>query len=629
MMRKIAPALLGAIIVAASATLALAGKYREAPELAALVKAGKLPPVQERLPKEPLVAEWSAKGGRIGKYGGVFRRATWDPTKTCAIRDTTPLIVAKHSFTVGCYPNLAKSYEMRDGGREWIIHLRDGLKWSDGHPYTVDDIIFWHQDIQLNSEVTFAPIPQLKAGGEFVKFEKLDDYTLRIRAKTPYLLEHNGAVLWYASRYPKHYLKQFHARYIGEDAANKMAKERGFPSWGPMLAEDRADPHERINPDKPSLEPWVLTKAAPSNPVVFTRNPYYWAVDKAGNQLPYINEMRYDLVGSAEVIKLKALAGEVDHVRVQDIIDYPMFKKAEREGKLKVLRWGTATLNALQFEFNLTHKDPVMRKIFLDKRFRFAVSHAVNREMINELVWLGMATPWQVAPCETSRYYNERLAHVALDYDLDEACRLLDEMGLDQKDADGFRLRPDGKRLEITFMAAAEPSLTNIAEIVMEDLERIGLKTNLRMVDYGYLERQRQGNDHDAALIAHSWGTLDGTFLSGNANHLVAVRQLSFWCPEWVNWYQTGGKTGVEPVPDMIRAIAAFEKARSTLDPEEQVKWFRVVTDIAADNLWTIGTNKYPGNLHIISPRLKNVPAAPKAWHRGDFGRPDLWFFED
>ncbi len=402
---------------------ALHGKYNEAPELAAAVKAGKLPPVEQRLPAEPFVAEWSSKEGRIGRYGGVLRRATWDPTLTVSMHATTPLIQAKHSHTIGTYPNLAKSYEMKDKGREWTIHLRKGLKWSDGHPYTVDDIMFWYEDVQLNQEVVPSITPQLMSGGEVIKFEKLGDYTLRIRAKKPYLLAVNTSVHWWATCYPKHYLKQFHARYIGEAKANEVARKSGFASWDQMFL-DKADIHERSNPDKPSLAPWVLAQAPPKNPVIFKRNPYYWAVDKAGNQLPYINEMHYNLTGDPEVVKLKALAGELDFVTVGDIISYSTFKKAEKAGRIKVFRWASTAINALQVEFNLTHKNPVMRKIFLDKRFRFAVSHAINREMINELVWLGLAEPWQVAPYETSRFYNERLAHTALKYDPPKAGKL-------------------------------------------------------------------------------------------------------------------------------------------------------------------------------------------------------------
>ena len=177
------------VTIFAVTDISLPGKYNEAPELAAAVKAGKLPPVEQRLPAEPFVAHWRSKEGKIGKYGGVLRRAVWDPAEAISIGDITRLILAKHSYNVGLYPNVAKSYEMKDQGREWIIHLREGLKWSDGHPYTVDDIIFWYEDVQLNGNITPAILPKLISGGEAIKFEKVGDYTLRIRAKKPYLLE--------------------------------------------------------------------------------------------------------------------------------------------------------------------------------------------------------------------------------------------------------------------------------------------------------------------------------------------------------------------------------------------------------------------------------------------------------
>ncbi|HDY64733.1 MAG TPA: ABC transporter substrate-binding protein [Phycisphaerae bacterium] len=623
------PILCIAVSISAISGIAIAGKYNEAPELAALVKAGKLPPVEQRLPAEPFVAHWSAKDGRTGKYGGILRLAVWDPEMTVPLGNSTSLIQAKHSYTVGLYPNLAKSYEMKDQGREWIIHLREHLKWSDGHPYTVDDIIFWYEDYQLNEEVTPTVEPRMFSGGEIIKFEKLDDYTLRIRAKQPYLLETNRSLLMLATHFPKHYLKQFHPRYIGDTKANELARKSGFVSWDRLFFE-KADSHENINPDKPSLEPWILTQASPNNPVIFKRNPYYWAVDEAGNQLPYINEVRYAITGGPEIAKLKALAGEVDFATIEDIVSYSIFKKAEkRDKKIKVFRWASTAVNALQVEFNLTHQDPVMRKIFLDKRFRFAVSHAINREMISELVWLGLAEPWQVAPYETSRFYNERLAHTALKYDPVKARKLLDEMGLEKKDADGYRLRPDGQKLQIDFITIALESIPEISEIVVGNLKDIGLNTKFRILDLGFLSERKEGNNFDATFIWQSWGTAEGVYLAGGANHLVSVDLHNFWSPEWTTWYQSGGKKGVKPVPDMIRALEAFDKARSTLDPKEQEKWFKVVTDIAADNLWTIGTTKFPGMIKVINPRLRNVPTAFLPWHRGDWGRPDLWFYEN
>lgn len=604
-----------------------AANYNEAPELAKLVASGKLPPVEQRLPNEPHVATWVAKDGKIGKYGGVLRRATWEPLWAVPIRDLGHLLLARHSWTADVYPNIARSYEMKDGGREWIIHLREGMKWSDGHPYTVDDIIFWYEDIQQNKEVTPAIFTELKSAGELILLEKIDDITLRIRAKAPYILEVHTGLLLYATRYPKHYLTQFHARYIGKDKATQLAKASGYASWEQFFL-DRADFNERINPEKPSLEPWKLVQAPPDNPVIFKRNPYYWAVDKEGNQLPYINEMRFDVVGDPEVVKLKALAGELDYMAIQDIISYPMFKKAEKEGKISVCRWASTAINASEVEFNLTHKDLGLRTIFLDKRFRFAVSHAIDRQMINELVWLGLGEPWQVAPLETSRFYNERLAHVALDHDPQKANKLLDEMGLASRDAKGWRLRPDGERLDITFLAFMEAGLPQVAEIVMDNMKAVGLNINLRMADFGYVISQRKSNAHDATITFHSWGTTEGAFLSGNANHLVSVREISFWAPEWVNWYLSKGERGIKPIPDMLRALEAFDKAKTTLDRKEQEKYFKVITDIAADNLWTIGTVKYPGYIIVTTPKLRNVPRTYVPWHRGDWGRPDLWFYE-
>ena len=246
---------------------------------------------------------------------------------------------------------------------------------------------------------------------------------------------------------------------------------------------------------------------------------------------------------------------------------------------------------------------------------------------------MGMSEPWQVASYEDSPYYNERLAHEYLEYDPERANRLLDEMGLDKRGPDGFRLRPDGKKLQITLLSTTgwNVHLEKIAEIVTDNLRAVGLDVNLKIVDSSLILEKRAANDIDAVLYGKSWGTNEGAFFDGmNAGYFVPCHSMGvFYAPLWNKWYLSRGKEGEKPVPDMLKAIEYYREAISTVDPKKRKELWRKITDIAADNLWTIGTVKFPGYLKVISPNLENFPTEPKPWDRGgDAGRVELWFFK-
>ena len=252
---------------------------------------------------------------------------------------------------------------------------------------------FWYQDIALNTDLTPALGGYLKVAGEVMKLEKLDDHSYKLSASQPFDYARPRSAIWYFSNvFPSNYLKQFHPDYKDSAELDKSVQEAGFDSWTQLFL-DRADRHQVRNPDFPTIMPWKIKDPAPATPVVYTRNPYYHVVDEAGNQLPYIDELHTTIVQNAETVNLKILAGEVDWAYAGSAGSlYPLLKEAEaRDQKIKVARWREAETNAATIYFNMNHKDPVLKEIFQDKRFRFAVSYSLDRETINELIYLGCA----------------------------------------------------------------------------------------------------------------------------------------------------------------------------------------------------------------------------------------------
>ena len=600
------------------------GSYKQSPCFDEAVASGQLPPVEERLPEEPLVV-LGVEG--IGRYGGTYIEAGLEVGGALEQSDLPRLLWFRHDFQES-YLNLAKSFEMVDTqGKEYVMTLRKGVKWSDGHPYTADDILFMVCDVKQ-----YAPFEE--AGGTTnshmfrdVEVEKIDDYTVRWtfgEPRTPMLL---SSAFYLAAHYPAHWLKQFHPKYIGEKKARRMAEEEGFDTtinWFNYHI-DRYHQHDL---GKPSLDAWVTAQFASEghNVGVFKRNPYYFAVDPEGHQLPYMDE-RHVVVTSSEVVaELRALNGDLSFYHMP-LHNYVLAKKAEKEGKVKVYPWMRSALNLADIQFNVTHPDPVIRAIYKDRRFRYGVSHALNRERMNELLYHGLSEPWQVAPYEHDPFYHERLAKTAVEYDPQEANRLLDEAGLDKRDANGFRLRPDGESLVIRLLATQE-RLDRVAELIIDDLKAVGLTITYRRVDWAARSQLHSANKLDAVLWHDSYGTNGGTFMMWPQNAYLPQWYGCNWAPLWQMWERDHAK-GEEPDAIVLEALDHFDKARSTLSVEENQKHWKAILDIAADNLWCIGTLRHPGDIAVLAPYMRNVPNTRLSIQRGDWGRMDVWWIDE
>ena len=395
MIRKLTVVLLTGVICLIGVTSALAMTYNEAPMLRTMVAAGELPPVEERLPEEPLVVPVIEE---IGQYGGMVNlthtgTGQWSSGGFQIIRFDNNLLQMAPDGTI--LPNLAKDWKISEDAKTVTLYLRKGIKWSDGVPFTADDLMFWWEDIELNDELTPTKPTQWCPGGEPMKARRVDDYTVQFEFSISYPTAIETLPSMPAS-YPKHYLTRYHINYNPD--ANELAKEEDYDNWWECIQSHyligMAGQPDDIN--LPVLTPWVLIKRDAGQNTYWERNPYYWRVDTAGNQLPYVDKVMQMSMATPEVVALKVMGGEVDCNRgYLTFSDYPVYKKNEKAGGYKVYLVPTVdSATSLSYSFNYTHKDPVLKKIFNDVRFRQATSLAINREEISKTVFYGKTPPW-------------------------------------------------------------------------------------------------------------------------------------------------------------------------------------------------------------------------------------------
>lgn len=580
--------------------------FSEAPALAELVKQGKIPTVEKRLPEKPLVV---VPVEEIGQYGGTWRMVMKGMADTMLLVrevDYEGLVRIDPNLST-VLPGVAESWKIGGNGRTFTFYLRKGLKWSDGKEFTADDIMFWYKDILLNKDLTPIPPRWLTSEGEVVKVEKLDKYSVRFTFKKPQGLFLPLLATGTTGIVPSHYLKQFHPNYTSKDKLDEQIKKGGYNTWLDLFS-NKSNPW--LNPELPVINAWkVITPVGVGTRVIFERNPYYWKVDTQGNQLPYIDKIAVDIVDNPEIMKIKAAAGEIDmqsrHIG-QAIADYPFYAENKEKGGYRLIKQTHTSMNSMLIILNLNHKDPVLRKLFNDRRFRIALSHAINRQEIIDLVYLGLAEPWQVSPQRGTPTFYEPAAKNYIEYDPKKANQLLDEIGLTKRDKDGFRLRPDGKPIEVTIETTG---WEDPCEMVKNYWQAIGIKVAVKVIDRSLWETRTSAAEHDIVVW---WGD------SGTGYEPL---MMPFWyfpwshpysrqAPLWALWYQSGGKSGETPPPEVRHQMALYTQLTTTTEPAKQVQLFKKILEVQAKNLYIIGTCTIPPQFIICKNNFRNVPEA-------------------
>jgi peptide/nickel transport system substrate-binding protein len=584
---------------------------KEAPALAEQVKAGTLPPRAERLPAKPMVVR---PAERLGAYGG-----TWRTILTSV--DADPHLVGSVSYEPlvrwdtdqrNVSANVVESWEVSPDGRAYTFVLREGMKWSDGEPYTADDILFAYHDVLSVEELYPVMSAQFAPDGVPARLEKLDDHTVRFTFPKPHglfleqLASNGGAQL---HTLPRHYLQQFHLKY--NPSADEQAKDEGFADWTEMfLAKGGTGPGELTawqNPDLPCIFPWRVTEPLTGNRLVLRRNPYYWKTDPDGRQLPYLDEVVFDIITDPQVSTLKLTEGTYSLVTpgLVTLQSKPVLARGRDQGRYHFIDIVSSRMNDATFILNLTHKDPAMREVLQNKDFRIALSHALNREEIIKIVLLGQGEPWQTSPRPESGLYLEELAKQYLEYDVAKANDHLDAAGYRDRDGDGFRLRPDGKRLGFTLEVRTNfnPLWADIAQLASRYWKEIGVDVRVKVQDPTLLFTRIEANEHDAVMDDGDGGLLPLL----TPQWYLPVSVDAAYAVEWGRWYQTSGAAGMEPPPGPRRQMELFDEIKVTPDKRRREELFMEILRISQEEFYVIGTALPAARYNVVQDGLRNV----------------------
>jgi peptide/nickel transport system substrate-binding protein len=598
--------------------------------LSQAVKNGQLPPIDKRLPASPVVIK---PFEMTGMYGGIWRRAYTGVSDLNETRKILydPLVRWSPEFKV--VPNLCVNWEIQDQGRVYVLKLVKGVKWSDGAPFTADDILFAINDTLLDKELTSSAPGWLAPGGDEPKVTKLDDWTVRFEYKNPYglFLENlacpEGMTL--VTR-PKHFLSKFHKKYAKPEELESILKEKKASSWNKIFNEyTNIRQGLFVSTDLPTILAWKTKVPAPGKRFVMERNPYYWKVDEKGNQLPYIDTLATELLAEANMVLLKAVAGEIDMQanHLGGMSNSILLLAQLGTGNFKLIpKISTASVGLLLAP-NLNHQDPVVRKIISDKHFRIALSHAIRRTEINDILFRGKGTSRQAAPLKQSGYYSASYENAYLKYDPDAANKMLDDMGL-KVGADGWRQRPDGQRLQLCLdVMASIQSWVDTAEILASDFKKIKIDTAVKSETRELFRQRTQTCAHDIAL----WPGDGGLECLLEPRWYFPYNSESLQAPLYAQWYQSRGKQGEEPPAEIKKMMETFDKIVHTAENQKKKELFDEILSANEENLYVIGMVYQPPDYYVVAPNMKNLPATDfQSWIYPNPGpiHPEQFFYD-
>ena len=618
--------------------------YSESPVLAAKVAAGEIPPVDERLPDLPPVEQAFEA---VGKYGGTLRHVEALYTNFRSITRYMDEGLIDVSVPEGThrYGNLAESLDISDDLTTYTINLRRGVKWSDGHEFTAEDVLFRWEDIRLYSpdpEVTRLSLApgDFIIGGELAEISAPDDYTIVVKFAAPFANYHKNIGTNHLLPVPAHYLRQFHPKYNKElgDATE---------AWQDFSTVHNAG----NNTERPTLGPWIPETVKDGELLVMVRNPYYWKVDETGQQLPYADELRVTYVKDKEVEKLQLAAGEYDWHAMGPPVDAVLFQQ-QANGNYRLIKppgWHNHWVfikrklawisNALENPVN--ENDDKLAALLLNDDFLQALQLGID----NEQLMRAFATPelyeFRARLVGRPRLDPDKPIGMSADprvqamwdhldqwmrYDLDEANQMLDDLGL-AVGGGGFREYADGGRIELNIGIFSDSARAEVITAQCQNWER-DLKIKTFCLQKTWSEGVRPwwiGSELPMIESGSGWW-----FWGTDALYLHALYQY-----EIRDWLETGGAEGVAPPEPYREGLLEVKRladaSAQSLDADERMELAIQATELVVlNNLdGTELTFGGAGDFHYLHNRIRNNPVGYNAWGIRRWMRMEQWWIDE
>lgn len=573
------------------------------------LRAGQMPHLAKRLPKFPRIINVARMGRTPGQYGGSVRMIIGSQND---IRFMTIYGYARlvgYDSTLTLQPDIVESFSAVDD-TVFTFKLRDGHKWSDGHPFTANDFRYWWEDVILNKELTpGGGALELRPHGSLPRFEMLDELTVRYSwdAPNPDFLPLLAAAQPLVIAGPGHYLKQFHKKYQDKIRLSSLMQEKRVKKWQDLHIK-MARSYRPENPNLPVLDPWRNTTTPPAEQFVFERNPYFHRVDENGRQLPYIDRMLLN-ISSPQIIAFKTSVGESDlQATGLDFNDYTLLKEGEQRYSTKVNLWKAVRGSRVALFPNLNSTDQVWRDVLRDARVRRALSLAIDRHEINMAVFYGLGTESADTVLPDSPLYKPEYASAWISHDPGQANALLDAAGLSKRDEDGIRLLPDGRRMEITVETPGESTLdTDVLELVTDHWRKVGIALFPRVSQRDIFRSRAMGG----RILMSLWYGLDNGVPTADMNpaELAPTTNDQMQWPLWGMYYLSAQTKGVAPdlpeAAELVKLLNEWEDAASSFERAEI--WHKMLA-IYSDQVFSIGLINATFLPIVHSAKMQNVP---------------------
>ncbi len=571
---------------------------KESPMLTERVESGDLPPLEERLPEVPRVTEM---GSAEAVYGGEMQLAFQGVSSSEYGWMNSARVLNQEG--IGTmeempYANVVESYDTNEDYTQFTFHMRKGMRWSDGEPLTTEDVRFWWEDVTNNTAITPTVDAMWSVNGELMELEIIDEYTFQCNFSESYLLfPWNISLAWRSNPIfflPAHYLKQFHVDYAEPEAYAAALEEAGYAKddWGQYFTAYGWGPN---GPNElttamlgcPVLTPFVITEHPSPTVWIAERNPYYFEVDELGRQLPYIDSIRLEQVAETSMLTMKAMAGEVDYLReAVSTQDIPVLMENEDTGGYRTLP--LLSHDAVYFNLNFGYDaDEGWREIVNNRDFRQALNYAINRQEILSNIYLDQ---------------GELAYHVPSEYDLEKANELLDGIGMDQRDEEGFRTRPDGSKFQIDFeYARLGTEFADLVEIFRQNWAEIGIRVIPKEIDRSLATQKYNANEIQTRMLWCDMEVCEGNPVMWDWS--IPIRSSS----KYLTYYNTSGQSGDAPEGDLLEIFqATFELKNASTMEELEEKWNEVKQLLYDSCIWFIPVENVRKPV-VYSDRIANV----------------------